>query len=63
MTFFPQLIAGPIVHHREMLPQFMGKQLARVNSTDLAVGITLFSSDCSKKLSWRTESQVRNTRV
>jgi len=23
VTFFPQLIAGPIVHHKEMLPQFM----------------------------------------
>ncbi|MGQ5489533.1 hypothetical protein ACUH78_11875, partial [Thauera sp. ZXT1-4] len=23
VTFFPQLIAGPIVHHRDMLPQFM----------------------------------------
>jgi len=22
VTFFPQLIAGPIVHHKEMLPQF-----------------------------------------
>ncbi|WP_305367093.1 MBOAT family protein [Helicobacter sp. CLO-3] len=22
VTFFPQLIAGPIVHHREMMPQF-----------------------------------------
>ena len=22
ITFFPQLIAGPIVHHREMMPQF-----------------------------------------
>ena len=23
VTFFPQLIAGPIVHHKEMMPQFM----------------------------------------
>ncbi len=22
VTFFPQLIAGPIVHHKEMMPQF-----------------------------------------
>ena len=24
VSFFPQLIAGPIVHHKEMMPQFMG---------------------------------------
>ena len=23
VTFFPQLIAGPIVHHKEMMPQFL----------------------------------------
>ena len=23
--FFPQLIAGPIVHHKEMMPQFASK--------------------------------------
>lgn len=26
VTFFPQLIAGPIVHHKEMLPQFTKKK-------------------------------------
>ncbi|MCJ8328005.1 MAG: MBOAT family protein, partial [Campylobacterales bacterium] len=25
VTFFPQLIAGPIVHHKEMMPQFFSK--------------------------------------
>ena len=25
VTFFPQLIAGPIVHHKEMMPQFQNK--------------------------------------
>ena len=28
VTFFPQLIAGPIVHHKEMMPQFKTKSLA-----------------------------------
>ena len=24
VTYFPHLIAGPILHHKEMMPQFPG---------------------------------------
>ena len=34
VTFFPQLIAGPIVHHREMLPQFLRGFLGRLKAVD-----------------------------
>ena len=41
VTFFPQLIAGPIVHHQEMLPQF--KRADRhFRWEGLAVGATFF---------------------
>jgi alginate O-acetyltransferase complex protein AlgI len=50
VTFFPQLIAGPIVHHREMLPQFARNTLYRLNAEHLAVGITIFALGLFKKV-------------
>ena len=49
VCFFPQLIAGPIVHHREVLPQFSRTIAGRWNWTDLAVGLTLFGIGLFKK--------------
>jgi D-alanyl-lipoteichoic acid acyltransferase DltB (MBOAT superfamily) len=50
VTFFPQLIAGPIVHHREMLPQFAQDFIYRLNYRNLAVGITIFTIGLFKKV-------------
>jgi len=50
VTFFPQLIAGPIVHHKEMLPQFAGKKSRGVRSLDLSVGITCLALGLFKKV-------------
>ncbi|GAB6043248.1 MBOAT family O-acyltransferase [Endothiovibrio diazotrophicus] len=50
VTFFPQLIAGPIVHHKEMLPQFARDAIYRVNAENLAVGATLFTIGLFKKV-------------
>ena len=50
VTFFPQLIAGPIVHHREMLPQLARDTLYRLNAGHLAVGITIFALGLFKKV-------------
>jgi alginate O-acetyltransferase complex protein AlgI len=47
VSFFPQLIAGPIVHHSEMIPQFARRKPARL--TDLAQGMTLFVIGLAKK--------------
>jgi len=47
--FFPQLIAGPIVHYREMMPQF-DQLKTRLNSADFVVGISLFSLGLFKKV-------------
>jgi len=49
VTFFPQLIAGPIVHHREMLPQFARQSLYRFRSSNLAIGLTIFAIGLFKK--------------
>lgn len=50
VTFFPQLIAGPIVHHKEMLPQFANNLVYRFNHTHLAVGVTIFTLGLFKKV-------------
>lgn len=49
IMFFPQLIAGPIVHHREMMPQF-GRQRRETVMSDLAVGATTFAIGLFKKV-------------
>jgi alginate O-acetyltransferase complex protein AlgI len=41
VLFFPQLIAGPIVHYREMMPQFHNVN-ARFDKENVTVGLTLF---------------------
>lgn len=48
VTFFPQLIAGPIVHHKEMMPQFRNISL-KVNRENIEIGITLFAIGLFKK--------------
>ena len=50
VTFFPQLIAGPIVHHREMLPQFARDAIYRLNHKNLVIGITIFTIGLFKKV-------------
>ncbi|NJB68433.1 D-alanyl-lipoteichoic acid acyltransferase DltB (MBOAT superfamily) [Desulfobaculum xiamenense] len=49
VTFFPQLIAGPIVDHREMMPQFADPAGARPNWRNVAAGAQLFAVGLFKK--------------
>ena len=50
VTFFPQLIAGPIVHHGEMVPQFTHPDKSRNRFEDVAVGATIFAIGLAKKV-------------
>ena len=50
VTFFPQLIAGPIVHHKEMLPQFMEKDANHFSSGNLVIGLSIFAIGLFKKV-------------
>jgi D-alanyl-lipoteichoic acid acyltransferase DltB (MBOAT superfamily) len=50
VTFFPQLIAGPIVHHREVMPQFNEPRIYRFSYENLAVGVTIFALGLFKKV-------------
>jgi D-alanyl-lipoteichoic acid acyltransferase DltB (MBOAT superfamily) len=50
VTFFPQLIAGPIVHHKEMLPQFAKDYTYIFNHKNMAIGLTIFIIGLFKKV-------------
>jgi alginate O-acetyltransferase complex protein AlgI len=49
VTFFPQLIAGPIVHHKEMMPQFLIKKNKFFNFKNIYLGLFIFSIGLFKK--------------
>jgi alginate O-acetyltransferase complex protein AlgI len=50
VTFFPQLIAGPIVHHKEMMPQFASRWNLVKNYRNIALGLFIFSMGLFKKV-------------
>jgi D-alanyl-lipoteichoic acid acyltransferase DltB (MBOAT superfamily) len=49
VTFFPHLIAGPILHHREIMPQVSGKKRLALKADDVALGLTWFALGLAKK--------------
>lgn len=50
VCFFPQLVAGPIVHHQEMMPQFHTSENRRVNWENIFNGLVVFSIGLAKKV-------------
>jgi len=50
VTFFPQLIAGPIVHHKEMLPQFMQLDSMKPRLENVMIGLNIFALGLFKKV-------------
>lgn len=50
VTFFPQLIAGPIVHHKEMMPQFASRWNMVKKHRNIALGIFIFTMGLFKKV-------------
>ncbi|TMV47509.1 MBOAT family protein [Paenibacillus mesophilus] len=50
VTFFPQLIAGPIVHHKEIMPQFSQLKNKVINFRNIATGLFVFSLGLFKKV-------------
>ena len=39
VAFFPHLIAGPVLHHSQMMPQFADKSIYRPNSANMAAAL------------------------
>ncbi|QJR16178.1 MBOAT family O-acyltransferase [Usitatibacter palustris] len=50
VTYFPHLLAGPILHHREMMPQFADASLKRVDWDNVARGLALLAIGLAKKV-------------
>lgn len=50
VTYFPHLIAGPVLHHKEMMPQFAKKDACQLNWDNIAVGLTIFVLGLAKKV-------------
>lgn len=50
ITFFPQLIVGPIIHHAEVVPQFENERNHHLIFENVAIGLFIFSIGCAKKM-------------
>ncbi len=50
VTYFPHLIAGPVLHHAQMMPQFAQAETYRVNGSNLAAGMCIFALGLFKKV-------------
>jgi D-alanyl-lipoteichoic acid acyltransferase DltB (MBOAT superfamily) len=55
VTFFPHLLAGPILHHSEMMPQFAEASNKRFNAANFQVGMTLLIQPMGGRLRWTRE--------
>ncbi|MEO8631569.1 MAG: MBOAT family O-acyltransferase, partial [Betaproteobacteria bacterium] len=50
VTYFPHLIAGPVLHHSQMMPQFAKPETYRIDLGKVAMGIGILTVGLSKKL-------------
>lgn len=50
VSFFPHLLAGPIIHHKEIMPQFDDLRNKIINYRHIAQGLTLFFLGLFKKV-------------
>jgi D-alanyl-lipoteichoic acid acyltransferase DltB (MBOAT superfamily) len=50
VTFFPHLIAGPIYHHREIIPQLERSEVYRPDAANLSLGATWLALGLAKKV-------------
>ena len=50
VTYFPHLIAGPVLHHKEIMPQFGHSSMYRFNALNFSAGLTYFVLGLFKKV-------------
>ena len=50
VSYFPHLIAGPVLHHAEMMPQFRRAETYTPHARAIAVGMTVFMLGLFKKV-------------
>ena len=49
LTFFPQLLMGPIMHHKEIIPQFQTRWKSFIKWENVALGLFIFAIGLAKK--------------
>ena len=50
VSYFPHLIAGPVLHHRDMMPQFSDPTNSRPHAANFAIGLSIFVVGLAKKV-------------
>lgn len=50
VTYFPHLVAGPVLHHAQMMPQFADEKTYRFNTANFAAGSAIFLIGLFKKI-------------
>jgi alginate O-acetyltransferase complex protein AlgI len=50
VSFFPHLVAGPIYHHKEIMPQFHLQENFRFDISNFGFGLTWFGLGLAKKM-------------
>jgi alginate O-acetyltransferase complex protein AlgI len=50
VTYFPHLVAGPVLHHAQMMPQFAQAETYRPDAGRLSAGLLIFAIGLSKKI-------------
>ena len=50
VSYFPHLIAGPVLHHKQMMPQFSAASIYRPSVDNFALGLSLFTIGLAKKV-------------
>jgi D-alanyl-lipoteichoic acid acyltransferase DltB (MBOAT superfamily) len=50
VTYFPHLIAGPLYHHKEIMPQFANPKIYVFNYRDFSIGLSIFMVGLFKKV-------------
>ncbi len=50
VSYFPHLIAGPVLHHRDMMPQFADPANAHPRAANFAIGLSIFIIGLAKKV-------------
>jgi alginate O-acetyltransferase complex protein AlgI len=50
VTYFPHLVAGPVLHHAQMMPQFHDPANKRFDAGNFAAGLAIFAIGLAKKI-------------
>jgi alginate O-acetyltransferase complex protein AlgI len=50
VSYFPHLIAGPVLHHSQMMPQFANREVYTPRAEHMALGVTVFTIGLAKKV-------------